>query len=265
MHTFCKGMAAATVALTLAATAHAGTFVFDWNQGDNGTNNSAGTFKSIQATYNTSTDMLTWSATFGRVSAGITDGFTLALNNGPNPKGHAGELALLYFDGSSTSAPVLSVYAYNGRNASDSWRDGDGNLSGNQTPDFIGSSKTNVSWISNLSVVDNGNMRTFSFDMDASVVRAHTPAYPGSSDWYGIGFGDGDPAGMLGIWLHSYIGYAAQYDALGRLTSFSSRTQGWFDGSNIPVTTTIPLPGAGAMGIAGLLGIAGARRRRRAA
>ena len=261
MKTVCKGIAAGVLASAFVATASAGSsFQWNWNQGDNGTNNNGGVFKSIDATYSTTTQQLSWSATFGPKHGQLTDGFTLALNDGPNPKGHAGELALLYFDGSDAHNPIVSVYAYNGKNSFSSYKDGDGNTAGNQTPDFIGSTLGGVSWLSNVSVVDNADgTRTFNFDLDGNVVNNHSPLYPDANDeWFGMGF-----ASKVGIWFHSFIGYNAHYTQDGRLTNLNYHRQGWFDGSNIN-TTVVPLPGAGLMGIAGLAGISSVRRRRRA-
>lgn len=79
----------------LTASANAALYQWDWNVGDPGSygvNNNGGTFESIHSEYDSVSKHFTWSVTF---SDQVTKGFTLAVNNGPNPKNTPGQLAAL--------------------------------------------------------------------------------------------------------------------------------------------------------------------------
>lgn len=214
-----------------------------------GVNNNAGTILEVASTWNTTTQRLT----FDLVTDGGTDGFWLALSPGDNPKGHAGELALIYFDRGQDrgGVPSMSVYAYNGVNGSNSW----------QNPgDFIVSTEDGSGWDANLTQGNDldGN-RFMSFDVDASVIQSHTPAFPGSSPWTGVEFGE-----RAGIWMHTVenpVNGGVNYDSTGQLTRFSYGRQGWWDGAGISTQVVIPLPTTAALGLAGV-GLVGFRRRR---
>lgn len=68
---------------------------------------------SFSAEYSETSDYLDVS---GSGNAG-TKGFTLAINDGPNPKADVpGAMALFYIDCKDFNNPIVSVYAYNGRN-----------------------------------------------------------------------------------------------------------------------------------------------------
>ena len=134
-------------------------------------NNSAGNFDSINASFNTSTNRFVWNVMF---SNQVTDGDTLAISPGANPKGHAGELASLYFDFSNGS-PRVNAFAYNGVNASNSWQDGNGQVAGNQAADLI-HGINDTSWYK-ASVVDAGGKRTFNLSVDATTINGHNPLY----------------------------------------------------------------------------------------
>lgn len=240
---------AAAAGIGVFAGAASGTmYQWNWVVGDPGSpNNTGGAFESITGCYDTVTEELMWSVTF---SNAITDGFTIALNDGPNPKGHAGELALLYVDARAADVRI-AAYAFNGKNAIDSWKDGDGNVSGNQPADFI------ESFLNAGTVSDNAGKRTISFTIDASNINAHAPLYPDAVDpWYGIGFGS-----KLGLWMHPFNTFNPTYNPNGSIASLSTGGQGWFDASNRDTDIKVPTPGAGA--IAGLAGVMLASRRRR--
>ncbi|MCB9838893.1 MAG: hypothetical protein H6813_06100 [Phycisphaeraceae bacterium] len=250
---------AASIVAAIAGSSSAAIHQWDWQVGDPGgygTNNNGGTFESIHSTFNTDTNALTWDMTF---SDQVTKGFTLALNDGPNPKGHAGELALLYVDITSPAAPKMLAYAYNGQNSNTSYIDGVGNIAGNQTPDDIVDvdDRGGSNWIEHFTVEDTmDGKRVVSFAIDASVINTHTPDYPGSTPWFGLGFGE-----KLGIWLHPYRTLSASYDPVDGLLNSWGGDQGWFDGSNL-VTQEVPAPGPVAL-LAGAGMIAGSRRRNR--
>jgi hypothetical protein len=240
-----------------AGVAQAETFVWDWtsSQGALGgsINNAAGQFESILASYDNVSNRFTWTMTFSNT---VTDAFALAVNNGPNPKGHAGELALVYFDWTdkSTSNAKVTAYAYNGKNLTDSWLDGNGNVAGNQAPDII-HSLANTSWINKATAKNVGTKRVFELDIDASTINGWTPKYPGSSPWTGMKFDN-----KLGLWLHTFdqSNPGVHYASNGSISNFGFNAEGWFDGSNI---TVVPIPTPAAMGLAGLIGVAAIRRR----
>lgn len=248
--------------LTLPAAADT-VYNFNWTPGDGGAvNNGAGEILAVDASFDTGTNRLQWYATFGEVirqrAGKTTDAFTLAISPGANPKGHAGELALLYFDASGPDA-VLTAYAYNGHNSISSYRDGSPE-SGEQTPDRIASSLLDQAWINDLSVTDHGDgTRTLGFDIDAGVLNAHNPLYPGPegpSEWTGAAFGE-----AVGVWFHPFSGFMSHYTD-GFLSSAGACRQGWLDGSNFG-TTSVPIPAALPLGVAGFALVGVARKRRR--
>lgn len=254
------GMGAAiVVGMSFASVASAGTYTWNWHVGDVGTsgmNNNGGAIESIFASFDTTTKQLTWNTTF---SNQLARGYTLAVNKGPNPKGHAGELALMYFDAESLSNPKLSVYAYNGKNLQNSWKDGNGNVGGDQTPDLI-KGKNDTSYIVNIEAKNVGAKRQFNLTIDTTAINAHTPMYPsGNNDWTGAQWAE-----KLGLWFHPVKGLDAGYNSNGALKKWDITGQGWLDmaGCDTDHMQTIPLPTAGAMASAALLGMFGVRRRR---
>jgi hypothetical protein len=248
---------AATASLAACSLAAADLYTWNWNVGDGGAvSNAAGAFESVQASYDSASHIFSWTVTFSDKKA---DGITLAVSEGPNPKGHAGELAILYFDAVSLASPKLTAYGYNGTNSSTSWSDGDGSVIGNQTPDRI-KSKDDTSWILAISAQDVGTKRIFSFTIDATDinVRSSVP-YAGSEPWKGVRF-----ASQLGLWMHAYDGLSTAYRVDGFLKSWSRSKEGWFDGSFFDTeTSVVPLPAAAWLGLGGLGALLTARRLRR--
>ncbi len=252
-------MLALMCAGTVATTASADIYQWDWSADVNGTaglNMNGGEFQSIHAQYDSNTERFLWQVTFADQ---VTDGFTLAVNNGPNPKGHAGELGLLYFDASDNNVRVTG-YAYNGENSFSTYYDGSA-ASGTQNPDMIFGSDalgTNASLIMQASVQDIGTTRVMTLEMDASSINGHNPIYPGPEgpgEWTGMAFDE-----LIGLWMHPMPGMNTSYGQDGALTELSYNRQGWFDGSNF-TTTTIPAPGA--LALVGLRGVLVGRRRDR--
>lgn len=234
-------MIALLAAATTTGIANASLYEWDWTpastDGSNlGYNSYGGDINTIHGEFNTTTQTLKWLVNYKNESHFDPEGFTLALNNGPNPKGHAGELALIYFD-ATRSNPVLTAYGYNGQNSTSTFYDGSQNA-GIQTPDLIGSSRSSASWI--IDMIDRreaDNSITLGFEIDASAINGHTPMHPGPggiSDWFGMGFDD-----HLGIWMHSFRGLETSY-AGNYLTQWDAKKEGWLDGSDF---TTVPEPG----------------------
>lgn len=189
------------------------------------------------------------------VTGSATDGFWLAVSPGPNPKGHAGELALLYFDASNANDIKLTAYNYNGKNGGDSWRNGNGS---GGAADKIISSVTNKSWINSLFVRSNSDgTRTMGFDINANTINRHKPRYPGSSAWTGMSFSNRDS----GIWMHTFDIRDIAYGADGFLTKLSTVETGYIDGNHIGAKA-VPEPGT--MAALAAAGLAFWRRRKKA-
>lgn len=231
-------MRSITIAALVAASGGAlagNTYAWDWN--GTGANHRGGTLASLSTTYNETNNVFRWEATY---SNQITEGFTLAINDGPNPKGIRGELSLLYFDASGSDVNV-SAYEYSGNNDSRSW----------QSPGVLLNKSGDANFIRTATSTDNANgTRTFVLEMDATAINA----YYTTADWEGVAFGE-----KIGLWFHSFKNLSTSYNSDGTLASWSG-TDGWLDLSNHN-TTTIPMPAAGAMGLAGLGIVAGRRRR----
>lgn len=255
-------LVAAVVTTSCGSTAFGGSLnAFDWNTSTGGawaTNNSAGAFESVAGMYNSSDQTFSWEVVF---SDQITNAITLAVSPGPNPKGIPNELAFFYFsDGlNQPEGMTLNVYSYNGKDGN-SYRDGDATVGGDQTPDLIHSSEIDDSWIFDMNIYDDGAKRVFTFTVDASTINWHNPLYGSQDDWTGVRFDD-----SIGIWLHSWAnnGSPGAIHAEGVLEDWNYYGHGWLDGNELPAEVTIvPLPPAAGLGLAGLCGVAVARRRR---
>jgi hypothetical protein len=231
---------------------------FEWNwtpasPGSYGLNQNAGFMSSAQARFTPSTHRFEFTLDFSDQHA---DGYWLAVSPGANPKGHAGELALIYFDARDLGNPIVTIYNYNGVNGDNSFRDGSP-APGTQAPDRIASSLNSPAMFNVISAADVGSGRRMVIDMDASGVNGHVPMYPGPggvSEWTGVSFGP-----EFGVWLHPVRGLTAGYGEHGFLTDWRWRAQGWLDGSEFP-TTRVPTPGV--IAALGLAGVYAARRRR---
>jgi len=258
----------AAAGLAFVVAAHAGATMFSWSflKGQAPQNTAGGTIESINATYDSATKRLTFDALLSGANAGspaITRGFTLVIDNGPDPKGRPGELAIFYFDASVLAAPKLSVYGYNGQNANTSWLDGSASQPGLQSPDLI-KGVYDTSYIHSISATDvevfpgspSPDSRRFRFDIDATDVNSHEPLHPETGPWKGAQFDTG-----VGIWFHPAGAFDAAYQTRsgglpGRFTSLSTGSEGWLDIS----VHAIPAPECTA--ILGLAGVAAMRRRR---
>jgi hypothetical protein len=202
-------------------------------------NNDGGVYKSIDASYDSDSEVLTWSVTFEGAPDGSphhnTMGFWLVLSDGAIPTGMGGETAQFFFDASQPT-PVLTAYSYNGSGAGTSWKDATVAQPGNQTPDRIFSSLTDPSVVLDVSYQESSNLRTMSFSIDASIVNSHVPSFPSPQGrpWDGVGFGD-----TIGVWFHALTQVQSTYSN-GYLSSFSYGRNGWWDGTYLPV----PEPGS---------------------
>lgn len=156
------------------------------------------------------------------------------LNDGPNPKAHVQENTMFYLDGLNSK---LTAYTYNGVNGSGSWKDAN--------------SVYLDSW--DLNVEDNGDERTFSFDINMAEINGRTDL---GADWEGTAFGE-----KLGIWYHAVNDLDVAYNADGSLDQFGYSSQGWYDTAN-RTAERVPEPSAMAgLAVAGLFAAKHLRRR----
>lgn len=198
-------------------------------------NNDAGNVDKMTMVFDPLTNRLLLEATFSPKDGKLPDGFTQVINNGPNPKNHPGELAIFYYDASGTGPgddPILTVYGYNGSTGSpnDSWEDGDGAGSNDPDPDVIEASLIDDSFIYELINRDNGDGTiTLGFDIDATTINNHTPAFPApdGSPWTGAQFDTG-----IGYWFHPFRFDEVDYDNDGLIEDIDIKKKGWLDIAN---------------------------------
>jgi len=258
-------------ALTQAASANI--YAFDWTRpsqaiidanstgpysyqvGDVHVGDLAGQINAISATFNTSTNRLTFSLNIGDpvIAGQALGGFSLVLTDGGQASG-PGEWASYFFDASGI-APTLTAYAYNGHPWSPSYEDGSWEP-GNQIPDQIFTSLNDVNNVvaSLGDVSELDGTRTWSFDIDVTSIVAHNPLYQQPWPWKGAGF-----TNSIGMLVQTATNVNVTYDENGfPVTVCYSPKTGYFGFDKQPA---VPAPGAMA-----LLAIAGlcARQRRRA-
>jgi hypothetical protein len=184
--------------------------------------------ESIESTYNTSSKQFTWDVAFNDSASGV-DGFWLVVNNGPNPKSSdVNELAIMYGD---MESGILTTYAYNGRNSSNSYLN-PGTLL--QTDTFTVSSDG------------------LSIDIDVSAINAW--ASP-DKDYSGIQYDE-----KVGIWFHISKGSNFNYGQTGLLQQYGYASQGWYDSANLSAAE-VPEPGAIALLLFGLAGLRLCKKR----
>ncbi|MCA9278653.1 MAG: hypothetical protein H6815_10730 [Phycisphaeraceae bacterium] len=265
-----RAMIVGAVALGAAASAAIAGPVYSFSVSANaqgqlpygGNSNAAGKFNTVSASFDTNTNEFTLDVLFDDRK---TDGLWVAINGGPNPKGHAGEMAILYFGKKAGSNQlVVSAYAYNGVNGDTSYKDGNGDGSSGDA-DFITNSIVDNSFLLSAGINDvSGGGRRVSFTIDAGIIQNHSPANPGNTPWTGVAFGE-----TAGIWLHTVSGSSFQFGTYGtyddKLKKFTYYKQGWYDANFIPTDhPNVPMPAAAGLGLAGMLTLGSQRRRRTA-
>jgi hypothetical protein len=157
---------------------------------------SSGNVNFVSVEDNDTSNQFSFYANFAKNGTEIPSAFWLAVSSGANPKGQAGELALLYFDGTGAGAPKVTAYGYNGENGFSSYYDGS-QAAGTQTPDRIASSIANPSFLKRYdNSTDASGNKTVGFTIDKSVINSYVPQNSGSAPWQGINFSD-----KVGIWF----------------------------------------------------------------
>ncbi|MBE9060945.1 PEP-CTERM sorting domain-containing protein [cf. Phormidesmis sp. LEGE 11477] len=203
-------------------------------------NNKAGKYTDIKAIFDDQTNILNWSSTFARNNKGkLADGAWLVLSDGPNPKNHLNEYAIMYLD---SLEEKVSIYNYDGNNNANSYKGGT----------YLGSVDLDV----DDSVADEV---TFSFDLDATNINSYSDPNSDWSNWEGVTFGK-----EIGIWFHSVAGLDADYDSNGKLLSFGTLKggkTGYYDAKDLD-TTKVPEPGSvAALGLFGAVAATKLRKR----
>ena len=182
--------------------------IYSYDVVDPAGSDNAGDIRQVTTSFNEATNELAFKMTIDNNS----EGFTLAINDGPNPKGHGDELALLYFDNSGPE-PVISAYTYDGEN----------NLNSFQNEPLV-SSLGPDSPFSNISVTtDEYGQSMFSFELDATSIQE----FSDSDKWTGVSFQD-----SIGVWLHPVDGLETSYDSNGFLETWNFDSQSYFDVAN---------------------------------
>ncbi len=199
-------------------------------------NHAAGEMVSLDTTFNTVTDQFRWTAEFSATAGNLPSAGWLVVSDGPNPKSHVNEYAIMYLDHASGD---VTAYVYNGLNSANSYQDAAG---------YLGTFSNAIT----VSTLGNGNQQV-SLSLDATGINNafNTP------DWDGISFDKG-----LGYWYHPSTGNLA-YNGDGTISGFNVRTQGWYDKRDLQ-TRPIPEPSAALVFGIGALLVGASRKHRRA-
>lgn len=186
------------------------------------------TIDEVFAQWDENTNQFTWSALYSADSvADLPTGFTLVVNDGPMPKGHLGELAVLYFEaeeqlaGNLLAPSTLSAYAYNGGSSASAHRTSDFADVQSLTPDAPDQIATSRN--GSLNIIDSElqdfedagrQNRLMRIVFDATPINNHVPLQPSIDTmdddapltWTGIRFAE-----TIGIWFHPFNNINPEY------------------------------------------------------
>ena len=183
--------------------------------------------ESFSASYDTDRQLLDFSATVnGSASHATADGFWLVLSDGPNPKTHVNEYAILYGDAVNNR---LTAYVYDGVNSADSYRD---------VRRYI----TSYSGVLDYTDLGGGRSSFSVSGLDVSTINAYTPWFGGTNDWDGVAFGEN-----IGVWFHPAMMDSLTY-ACTLLVKFNHEVQGWYDFAGQPTNSGGTSGGGGSTG-----------------
>lgn len=199
-------------------------------------------------------NLLSLSVTTSNYSSSKTaNGFWLVVSDGPNPKSHVNEYAILY--GSAVTGD-LYAYQYDGTNTSNSWMNSAGHLETFEDALTTTSFNQDYTW-TNGDLLQDRPFVKFDFSIDVTDINN---AFSGN-DWDGMQFDDN-----IGIWFHPFRSYDGWFQTSpdGQLiTELSKKKTGWYDTGSLPTTTTdVPEPAPLALMLAGLGMLAYSRRKR---
>ena len=198
--------------LCLAGVTSASATTYTYEAIDPAGGDAAGNLDYFFASFDDVSKELTVNWTVTENAGVLANGFSLVINNGPNPKDDPNELAMIYFDATGGN-PVVTAYKYNNTPFIDS------HLSG---PTLISSTEQNK--IDAINGQSNGTTASYGFTVDTNELAP-----------YFAGFDD-----SLGVWFHTFA-VSTAYGQNGALTSWDYKEQGFFDGENLK-TTEVPEP-----------------------
>lgn len=184
-------------------------------------------FNNLATTYDTSTQVLFWEATFdpnpalADPGAALPDGFVLVINGGGDPTGQIGELATIFFDADTDpDDPIVTAYLYNGAASATSYLTSvDQTLIDNGTPPPavpIVSSLNDPSFVQVAQRVENPDgTRTLRLQIDATAINdfvvpttlLEATGVAVAAEYEGIGF-----AQSIGVWFHPYRTLAQYFE-----------------------------------------------------